>query len=216
MKAISDVLGKARAESVLDLGCGEGNLLVALARGGFTGRIVGVDRSKAELRYAAERLESLSADVTLIRGSVLSRDPRYVGFDAVCSQELIEHLRPEELESFMGTMLEHARPKIAIITTPNAEFNSELGLSPGELRHPDHEFEWDRKTFRAWARDNAARFGYSVRFTDAGPVSKGLGAPTQIAVFTRKDPSADVLAGGLDAAWKRSGEAAAYQRMMGR
>ena len=55
----------------------------------------------------------------------------------------------------------------------------------GSLRHPDHRFEFTRGEFSAWASGVASRFGYSVRFVPVGPVDEAVGAPTQMAVFSR-------------------------------
>jgi hypothetical protein len=83
-------------------------------------------------------------------------------------------------------VLEHARPRALVLTTPNAEYNALFpGLASGRFRHPDHRFEWTRSQLDDWSRGAAARFGYSVRLEPVGPADAGLGAPTQMAVFTR-------------------------------
>ncbi|HSX60751.1 MAG TPA: hypothetical protein VLF18_11180 [Tahibacter sp.] len=53
------------------------------------------------------------------------------------------------------------------------------------MRHSDHRFEWTRDEFRAWADGVAARRGYAVRLLPIGPLDAALGAPTQMAIFTR-------------------------------
>ena len=57
-------------------------------------------------------------------------------------------------------------------------------LAAGEHRHADHRFEWDRPTFRDWARGVASTHDYRVDFADVGPVHAVHGAPTQAAIFT--------------------------------
>lgn len=59
------------------------------------------------------------------------------------------------------------------------------GLPAGRFRHKDHRFEWTRAEFEAWARGVAERFGYGVRFAPVGEVDAEVGAPTQMAVFSR-------------------------------
>jgi len=72
------------------------------------------------------------------------------------------------------------------VTTPNVEYNARFeSLPAGRFRHKDHRFEWTRAEFENWARGIASRFGYVVRFEPVGPVDEQVGAPTQIAVFTR-------------------------------
>ncbi|MDE0683373.1 MAG: 3' terminal RNA ribose 2'-O-methyltransferase Hen1, partial [Candidatus Poribacteria bacterium] len=51
--------------------------------------------------------------------------------------------------------------------------------------HEDHRFEWTRDEFQSWAADVAKRFGYTVVFHPIGPEAEDVGAPTQMAVFTR-------------------------------
>jgi hypothetical protein len=79
-----------------------------------------------------------------------------------------------------------ARPGTVVVTTPNAEHNVRFAdLLPGAMRHPDHRFEWTRPQFRDWAAGVAGRRGYQVRFLPVGPDDPEVGAPTQLAVFTR-------------------------------
>jgi len=56
----------------------------------------------------------------------------------------------------------------------------------GRFRHRDHRFEWTRAEFTAWATAVASRFAYDLRFLPVGPVDPEVGAPTQLAVFTRR------------------------------
>jgi hypothetical protein len=70
-----------------------------------------------------------------------------------------------------------------VITTPNREYNTLLGLRPDEFRHPDHRFEWERRRFEGWSRGVARRNGYSVEFDGVGPANAWFGSSTQMAVF---------------------------------
>jgi hypothetical protein len=73
-----------------------------------------------------------------------------------------------------------------VITTPNREYNAKFeGLPAGQFRHRDHRFEWTRPELEAWAGRVAADHGYGVRFSPIGPEDAELGAPTQMAVFSR-------------------------------
>ncbi|WP_434384654.1 hypothetical protein [Melittangium boletus] len=83
-------------------------------------------------------------------------------------------------------LFEFARPERVVLTTPNAEYNVRFeSLPEGKFRHADHRFEWTRPEFEAWAGALAERFGYAVRFAPVGPVDDTVGAPTQMAVFSR-------------------------------
>ena len=60
---------------------------------------------------------------------------------------------PDELAAFPSVVFGFVRPKVAVVTTPNIEFNV---LFPpehfeGPFRHHDHKFEWTRKEFQDWA-----------------------------------------------------------------
>jgi hypothetical protein len=86
--------------------------------------------------------------------------------------------------AFERVLFEFARPKTAVITTPNVEFNVKFETLPaGKFRHQDHRFEWTRAEFQAWGENIARRFNYAVRFVPIGPVDAQLGSPTQMAIF---------------------------------
>ena len=186
------VLKAEGARSVLDLGCGEGRFLRALLADAAFEQIVGVDVSHRALERASERLrlEDLPARrrerISLLHGALTYRDKRLAGFDAAVVIEVIEHLDPPRLRAFERVLFECARPTSVVITTPNVEYNVHFpGLPAGRFRHRDHRFEWTRAEFEAWAAEQAARFGYAVRFLPVGPNDPATGAPTQMGVFRR-------------------------------
>lgn len=190
LAAVVAALKQSGARRVLDLGCGEGRLIrLLLAEPQFT-EILGMDVSSRALALAEERLERLPPlqrqRVRLIQGSLTYRDERLKGYDAAAVVEVIEHLDPARLTAFERVLFEVARPGTVALTTPNAEYNVRFeGLAPGSLRHADHRFEWSRDEFRAWSERVAARFGYQVRHAPIGPEDPEVGAPSQLAIFTR-------------------------------
>ncbi len=190
LAAVVAALKQSGARRVLDLGCGEGRLIrLLLAEPQFT-EILGMDVSSRALALAEERLERLPPlqrqRVRLIQGSLTYRDERLKGYDAAAVVEVIEHLDPARLTAFERVLFEVARPGTVALTTPNAEYNVRFeGLAPGSLRHADHRFEWSRDEFRAWSERVAARFGYQVRYAPIGPEDPDVGAPSQLAIFTR-------------------------------
>jgi 3' terminal RNA ribose 2'-O-methyltransferase Hen1 len=190
--AVVAVLREAGARSVLDLGCGEGNLLRELLDEPQFERIAGLDVSHRALERARERLRldrmapMKAARLALLHGSLTYRDRRLEGFDAAALVEVIEHLDSDRLGVLERNVFEFARPGTVVVTTPNVEFNTRLEQLPaGRLRHSDHRFEWTRSEFRTWAEAAAARFGYALRCVPVGPEDAELGAPTQMGVFTR-------------------------------
>ena len=75
---------------------------------------------------------------------------------------------------------------LIVLTTPNREYNVRFeNLPAGKFRHADHRFEWTRAEFAAWCDGVCAAFGYTVRIDPLGDVDAEVGAPSQMAVFTR-------------------------------
>jgi 3' terminal RNA ribose 2'-O-methyltransferase Hen1 len=186
------VLKGSGAQSLLDLGCGEGRLLRMLLKERQFNRIVGLDVSHRVLEMAAEnlhydRLPTLQKErLKLLHGSLMYRDERLAGFDAAAVVEVIEHLDPPRLAAFERVLFECARPGTVVLTTPNREYNVKWETLPaGKFRHRDHRFEWTRAEFQDWANSVAGRFGYSVRFLPVGPEDGAVGAPTQMGVFQK-------------------------------
>lgn len=178
------------ARRVLDLGCGEGQLLRALIEDRQFERIVGVDVSHRALEIAADRLrldrlpERQRERVALLHGALTYRDERLAGYDAAAIVEVIEHLDPPRLAAFSRVVFACARPGTVVVTTPNREYNVRFPTLPaGKFRHRDHRFEWTRTEFRAWAEDVAAHYDYTARFLPIGPDDPEVGSPTQMAIF---------------------------------
>lgn len=187
---LAQLLGSG-ARSVLDLGCGPGDLLVRLVEEAQFERIVGIDLSAAELAIARERLQlHLAQDpprIELRQASFTDARAGLQGFDAAALVETIEHVDPNRLSDIERAVFGAFAPGAVFVSTPNQEFNAVYGMRPGQMRHPDHRFEWTRAKFRTWARGVAARQGYSVRFVDIGQPEPGYGAPTQMACFDKQD-----------------------------
>ncbi|HOX05704.1 MAG TPA: 3' terminal RNA ribose 2'-O-methyltransferase Hen1 [Planctomycetota bacterium] len=190
--AVLAALRASGARRVLDLGCGEGKLLQSLVKDKSITEVVGLDASVRALEIAQRRLKldrlapAVRERLKLLHGALTYRDKRLAGFDAAAVVEVIEHLDPPRLAAFERMLFEFAKPATVVLTTPNIEYNAKFENMPaGKLRHKDHRFEWTRAEFRAWAEGVAGRFGYSVRFLPVGTEDPTLGAPTQMAVFSR-------------------------------
>jgi 3' terminal RNA ribose 2'-O-methyltransferase Hen1 len=192
LTAVVAQLTECGATRVLDLGCGEGNLLRALLKERQFAEVVGVDVSHRSLEIASERLRLARLSdrererVKLLHGSLTYRDRRIEGFDAAAVVEVIEHLDPSRLDAFTRVLFGSTRPATVVLTTPNAEYNATWSSLPaGSFRHRDHRFEWSRAEFHVWAETAAGQFGYTVAFHPVGAPDPALGPPTQMAVFAR-------------------------------
>jgi len=186
------------ASTVLDLGCGVGDLLTRLVAEPQIERIVGIDLCRESLGRLRDRLEALEgedrAQVDLIHGSMTEGSAALAGFDCAILIETIEHIDPGQLSVLERAVFAEMRPATVIITTPNAEFNPLLGVPAQRFRHPDHRFEWDRARFQRWARGVATRNGYDVVCHDIAGRHPDLGGASQMAVFDVATDPGDRLA----------------------
>ncbi|MEU0601652.1 3' terminal RNA ribose 2'-O-methyltransferase Hen1 [Streptomyces sp. NPDC006393] len=189
-EAILDALRESGAARVLDLGCGQGQLVQALLKDTRFTEIVGLDVSMRALTIAGRRLkldrmgERQAARVRLLQGSLAYTDNRLKGYDAAVLSEVIEHLDLPRLPALEYAVFGAARPRTVLVTTPNVEYNVRWeSLPAGHARHGDHRFEWTRDEFRAWATAVAERHGYDVALRPVGPEDPEVGPPTQMAMF---------------------------------
>ncbi|MGW6269681.1 3' terminal RNA ribose 2'-O-methyltransferase Hen1 [Streptomyces sp. NPDC055060] len=196
-EAILAALAGAGAGRVLDLGCGQGQLVQAMLKDSRFTEIAGVDVSMRALTIASRRLkldrmgERQAGRVKLFQGSLAYTDKRLKGYDAAVLSEVVEHLDEERLPALEYAVFGSARPRTVLVTTPNVEYNVRWETLPaGHVRHGDHRFEWTREEFRGWAGRVAERHGYGVEFVPVGDDDPEVGPPTQMAVFTQNDQSA--------------------------
>lgn len=187
LDAVSLALRRSGSRTVLDLGCGEGPLLRRLARQPDILRIVGLDRSIVALQALRTALEkepeSIRKKVELINGSFTRPDRSLAGLDAAILVETIEHIEPDTLSAMEQAVFFDLAPATVVVTTPNQEFNTILGVPRHRYRHPDHRFEWARPRFRSWATSLARRNNYEVEFEDVGGKHPLYGGASQMATF---------------------------------
>jgi len=189
LRAVEKVVRAQGPRRLLDLGCGAGDLFVRLAAMDGIEEMVGLDICAASLERLRTRLARIKVRVPRIdlrHGSMTDPTPDLAGYDCALLIETIEHIDPHLLSVLELSLFRRMRPRCAIITTPNAEFNALLGVPSHRFRHPDHRFEWDRAKFRRWAGRAAAAARYGVAFLDIAGQHPQLGGASQMAVFTRQ------------------------------
>ena len=192
MDAVVQAIRATGGTVIADLGCGEGKLLYRLVRERWVQRLIGLDPAAQELEWAAKRLK-LNAfggppegRVTLLHGSLTYRDSRWAEADVAALVEVIEHVDEDRLPLIERIVFGETAPKSVIVTTPNADYNALFSnMAAGAFRHPDHRFEWSRDQFEAWAARIGETYGYTTAFSGIGVEDAALGAPTQMAVFSR-------------------------------
>uniref|UniRef100_A0A131XWR4 Small RNA 2'-O-methyltransferase n=2 Tax=Ixodes ricinus TaxID=34613 RepID=A0A131XWR4_IXORI len=198
--AVSQILSEDDSvQRVVDFGCSTGQFFRYLKKIEHLRHFAAVDISYGCLEGAChvarplvwdcihKRAHSLTA--RFYRGSVADQDPRLRGFDGVTCIELVEHLHQDDLKKLPGTIFGFVRPKVAVITTPNRDFNVVFPELRG-MRHWDHKFEWSRAEFQSWCSGILdAHPGYSVEYTGVGDAPSGefpgIGHCSQIAIFRK-------------------------------
>lgn len=184
LDAVHRVLRESGARSVLDLGCGRGWLLERLAADPAFEHVAGVDRDHDTLSEAGRRIPAAHRVRVGFQHTLFTwRCPAFEGYEAVVALEVVEHLDPPQLAAFADVVLGFVQPRLAVVTTPNVEFNRLFGLADGERRLAEHRFEWTRAEFQAWGREVARRYGYRFAAEPIGSEHPRLGPPTQLGRF---------------------------------
>ncbi|WP_182901391.1 3' terminal RNA ribose 2'-O-methyltransferase Hen1 [Microbispora sp. H10830] len=192
-EAVVAVLEEVGARTVLDLGCGSGQLLSALLAKPAFAKVAGMDVSARALAMAKRRLradrmpDAKRARLELFQGSLTYTDARLAGYDAAVLMEVVEHVDPPRLPALERVVFGAARPAHVIVTTPNVEHNVRYELLAGARRHPDHRFEWSRAEFARWVAGVCETYGYAAESRPVGEDDPEVGAPTQMAVFSRRE-----------------------------
>lgn len=112
---VQEELEKLTFSSLVDIGCGDGRFLREIKRKHPEIRLLGVDYSKRAIRLAS----ALNPDICF-RQVDICRDPVNEGFDVGTLIEVLEHIKPSEISSFLGAVQNLlAQKHVLIVTVPH-------------------------------------------------------------------------------------------------
>jgi SAM-dependent methyltransferase len=164
ISAFWDRTGVGPGLACLDLGCGPGIVTIDLARRvGPTGRVVAVDRDKAAIDAARERLAAAGLDNVEFVVSDVYEFEATAGFDFVFSRLLLHHVsRPGDI---LRTMWDAVRPG-GVVAVNDADFEAAFCYP----RTDAFDFWIDRysKVLRHFGGDPVLGRTLVRRFLDAG------------------------------------------------
>jgi SAM-dependent methyltransferase len=160
-EAVHSFLSGAGVSSVLDLGCGDGQFLERLATDDQFTRLTGIDINENSLNIAESYTRPLSEKRTTLEiayhlGSILEMPLTLPPHQAVTMIEVIEHLKPEEVERAEELVFDSLLPNMAVFTTPAAETAGDIITKNG------HQFEWTPEEATEWAANVSEKYGYMV------------------------------------------------------
>lgn len=137
IKDFVDLLKIEHGMSILDIGCGRGDLAIECARRGA--KVIGIDYSRVGIEIAKEslsrqkKLTAQNAEFFVMDAKKLKFKKNY--FDAVTSFDVFEHLYRDELELVMEEISRVLKPKgiLLVHTEPNKiylDFTHRLWVYP--------------------------------------------------------------------------------------
>lgn len=135
------------AATALEVGCGEGELSIRVARKGL--RVSGFDIADEAVEEARRRTAAAGVAVELRTDSIFNLDPARDGADLVVCCEVMEHLdHPEQaLEKLHAVCRGHLivsvprEPVWRMLNLARGKYIADLGNTPGHVQH------WSRRGF---------------------------------------------------------------------
>lgn len=152
LSSFDRLVGRTGAGTVLEVGCGEGDLSLRVAG---TGRsVVGTDISSRMVANARDKARGLGLPIQFREADLFQIDPRDASYDLVISCEVLEHL--EEPEAALSHLVRLSRgyillsvprePVWRVLNLLRGKYWGDLGNTPGHLQH------WSRRSFLEMVR----------------------------------------------------------------
>lgn len=156
LRCFDELVRTADARTVLEVGCGEGELTLRVAREGR--EVLGTDVSAMMIAEARERAARRGIDVRFEQADLFDLDPASVAYDLVLCCEVLEHLRDpvaamRHLARLSRQYLVFSVPREPVwrlLNIVRGRYLRELGNTPGHVQH------WSREEFRNLVRPHVA------------------------------------------------------------
>ena len=151
-KTLISIIKPTKVEKILDVGCGEGFVLVTLARNKIGKSYEGIDNSKTALKLGKKMYPNLNLEL----GSIYELPYKDNSFDLLICTEVLEHL--SEPEKALAE-LRRVTKKYLAISVPNEPFFIMANLLRGKYlrhfgNHPEHINHWTNPGFKSLLRKN--------------------------------------------------------------
>lgn len=150
LRSFDDLVSKAGAPATaLEVGCGEGELSIRLARRGM--RVTGIDIAPDAVAEARRRAEAAGVEINLSAGSIYDLSPASDRAELTVCCEVLEHLDDPsaavaKLHELCGERLIASVPREPIwriLNMSRGKYWGDLGNTPGHVQH------WTQRQFLA-------------------------------------------------------------------
>jgi ubiquinone/menaquinone biosynthesis C-methylase UbiE len=118
---IIEKIKKSPAKTVLDVGCGNGDLLISLRKSGFTGKLFGIDISEGLLEEAKKCNEAENLNIRFEVMDAENLKFKDNCFDAIIAKHMLYHL--PHVRKGINEIYRCLKPKGLFIITLNSEKN---------------------------------------------------------------------------------------------
>ena len=120
-QTVYNILKKYDCESLLDIGCGNGEFINFLDYKKIFKNILGIDPDFYKIQKAKSLNPSNNVSIECTHGSFEDCSDYHMQFDVVTCIEVIEHISLSDINTFTRTVFEKVKPKLIVVTTPNRD-----------------------------------------------------------------------------------------------